>query len=113
MKVKADRVIHTDNSEVIANMQAEIRHLEALVETQKTIIDYNAKQLSVITEQLDAAHVFCEEVKEYYIKVVEEVYNKMLHNGVILITKPQFIEYFKNMQGLEEIAVLPENREQK
>lgn len=52
----------------IDELHKQIQHLEALVETQKAIIDYKENQLSVLTEQLDAAHVFCEGMKEHYIK---------------------------------------------
>lgn len=85
--------------------QAEIRHLEALVETQKAIIGYNENKLSVLTEQLDAAHVFCEGVKEHCIKKackwldgeIDETYNII---GYVNDTKEEVIERFeKAMKG--------------
>lgn len=54
-----------------------------------------SNKISELTEALDASHVSCEGMKENYIKAIEEAYNKMLHNGTILITKSQFVECFE------------------
>lgn len=76
--------VYTDNTAVIAEMQKQIdelkkqiRHLEALVETQKATIDYKENQLSELTEQLDASHVFCEGVRDL---MIERACREFCHN---------------------------------
>lgn len=80
--------IYTDNSAVIARMQAEIDELN--------------NKVSELTEALDAAHIFNEGVKEHYIKkackwLENEYFNGKLReiNGSWFVFEDDFIKAMK------------------
>ena len=65
LRIQIDK-IREDDDKTIARLQTEIDELN--------------NQLSVLTEQLDAAHVFCEGVKEHYInKACKEFCHNCAH----------------------------------
>lgn len=84
---------------------------EWMQEQKEAEIDELNDKVSELTEQLDAAHVFCAGVKEYYIKKACKLYkneieqfkglaNRLRRNGGSLIDVNGSVEVFKQvMEG--------------